>query len=102
MDMEPDLINKAVKEILDKMVLDLPAYRWESLCTYSDGKGMTIIEINIYRSGGSEKLGRIAYRLESGLVQNHSYRDFVDETPDSILDFILDVVNLEHKRALDF
>lgn len=100
--MEPQLINKAVREILDKMTQDLPAYRWESLCTFSDGKGKTFIEINIYRGGGSDKLGRIAYQLETGQVLNHSYRDFGEESPESILDFILDVVNLEHKRALDF
>lgn len=99
MDIEPTIINKAVREILDKMVRELPHYRWESLCTYSDGKGTTIIELNIYRAGGSERLGRIAYHLETGEVVNLRYRDFKGDAPESIVDLILDVVNIERQRV---
>lgn len=99
MEIEPTIINKAVREILDKMVHDLPHYRWERLCTYSDGKGMTIIELNIYRAGGSERLGRIAYHLETGEVVNYRYPGYSDVAPESIVDLILDVVNLERRRV---
>jgi len=99
MSFPPNTINKAVREILNKLVHELPQYRWESMCTYSDGLGMTVIEINVYRGGGSERLGRIAYHLETGDVLNHRYRGYEDQAPESILDLILDVVNLEHRRA---
>ena len=99
MEIEPTIINKAVREILDKMVRELPTYRWEGLCSFSDGKGTTIIELNIYRSGGSERLGRITYQLETGDVVNFRYRDLPEDAPDSIVDLILDVVNLEYRRA---
>ena len=99
MEIEPTIINKAVREILDKMVHELPQYRWESMVSYSDGKGTTIIELNIYRSGGSERLGRITYQLETGDVVNLRYKDLPSDAPESIVDLVLDVVNLEHRRA---
>lgn len=98
MDIDPNTINKAVREILNQLVQELPRYRWESICTYSDGAGKTIIELNVYRSGGSERLGRIAYQLETGDVLNHSYPGMNGSSPSSILDFVLDVANFERRR----
>ncbi len=100
MEIEPIIINKAVREILDKMVRELPQYRWESLVNYSDGKGTTNIEVNIYRAGGSERLGRITYHLETGEVVDFKYRGYAGDAPESIVDLILDIVNMERQRVL--
>ena len=95
MDIDPPIINKAVKELLDKMVREIPGRRWESMVTFSDGKGTTVIELNVYRGGGQEKAGRIAYQLENGEVLEARYPGYDGAFPESILDLLLDVVNLE-------
>lgn len=95
MDMEPTIINKAVREILDQLVRDFPDYRWESLCTESDGRGQTIIEVNIYRGGGSRRIGQVTYHLESGDILNFRYRNQLTTEPTSVVDFVLDIVNME-------
>jgi hypothetical protein len=97
--MEADSTNKAVRELLDKMVRDLPGYRWDSLCAYSDGMGHTIIEINIFRKSGQESAGRISYHLESGEVMTHHYPAFEGKVPETIVDFLLDVFNLEKRLS---
>jgi hypothetical protein len=98
--METQLINKAVRELLDKLVTDLPGYRWDSFCTSSDGQGVTMIELNIFRKGGQEVAGRIAYRLETGEVQRFQYAPIRDHAPEMIVDFLLDVYNFE-KQMFD-
>lgn len=95
MEIEQPQINRAIKELLDKMARELPGRRWESLVTLSDGQGMTIIEINIYRRDGQEHAGRLAYRLETGIVKNVHYPGLTGECPEDILDLVLDVINLE-------
>lgn len=84
---------------MDKMVLDIPGRRWESLVTWSDGKGVTVIEVNIYRRDGQEKAGRISYRLESGEVLSAHYPGFEGDFPETVVDLLLDVVNLEARFA---
>lgn len=98
MDIEQPIINKAVKELLDKLVREHEGYRWESMCSFSDGKGTTYIEVNVYREKGSERLGRIAYHLETGQVLNFRYNGYGDKGPESIVDLLLDITNLERSR----
>jgi hypothetical protein len=93
--MEAQYRNKVVKELLDKLVVDLPGYRWDSLCAFSDGQGTTMIELNIFRNGGQEVAGRIAYQLETGEVHRFHYRPIRDHAPETIVDFLLDVYNFE-------
>jgi hypothetical protein len=97
--MEAHYINKAVKELLDKLVHDLPGYRWDSLCSYNDGQGVTLIELNIFRRDGQETAGRIAYQLETGEVFRFHYAPIRDHAPESILDFLLDVYNFEKRMS---
>lgn len=93
--MDSQYINKAVKELLDKLVHDLPGYRWDSLCAYSDGQGVTMIELNIFRKDGQEMAGRIAYQLETGEVHRFHYAPIGNHAPEMIVDFLLDVYNFE-------
>lgn len=93
--MEMVFVNKAVKEVLDKICSELNGYRWDSLCAFSDGKGITLIELNLYRKDGQELAGRIVYQLESGEVLRFHYPAFSGHAPEEILDFLLDVFNLE-------
>lgn len=93
-------INKAVKHLLDKLVEDLPGYRWDSVCSFSDGAGTTMIELNIFRRDGQEAAGHIAYRMETGEVHRFQYLPIKDNAPESIVDFLLDVYNFE-KRVSD-
>ncbi|MEM0996772.1 MAG: hypothetical protein AAGN35_06825 [Bacteroidota bacterium] len=99
MDIEPPIINKAVRELLEKMTREVSGRRWESMVTFSDGKGTTIIELNVYRGGGQERAGRIAYRLETGEVMEARYPGLGEELPESVVDLLLDAVNLEHQLA---
>lgn len=96
---QPPYIRKAVRELLDKLTAELEGYRWESLCTYSDGKDQTMIELYIYRDGGQEMAARIAYRLESGELHNFHYSAYEGEPPEGIIDLLLDMVNIERRRA---
>lgn len=96
---ESQYINKAVKELLNKLVQDLPGYRWDSLCSYSDGRGTTMIELNIFRRDGQESAGRIAYQLETGEVHRFHYTPIRDHAPETIVDFLLDVYNFEKRMS---
>jgi hypothetical protein len=93
--MQSQLINKAVKDLLDKLVLDLAGYRWDSLCSFSDGKGMTVIELNVWRKDGQEAAGSIAYQLETGDVLRFHYPPIGQNAAEPIVDFLLDMYNLE-------
>ena len=100
MEIDPQTTNRAVREILNQLVRQLPGYRWESICTFSDGRGRTIIELNLYRSGGSRRIARIAYQLETGAILNYSYRSDLGKAPDSVVDLLLDIANAERARIL--
>jgi hypothetical protein len=95
--METQLINKAVKDLLDKLVHDLIGYRWDSLCAFSDGQSMTVIELNIWRKDGQESAGRISYQLETGDVLRYHYPPIGGNAPEPIIDFLLDLYNLEKR-----
>lgn len=95
--MENNFVNKAVKELLDKICKDLKGYRWDSLCAYSNGKGLTLIELNLFRKDGQEMAGKITYQLETGEVLRFVYPAFQGQAPSEILDFLLDVLNLENQ-----
>lgn len=95
--MDTQLINKAVKDLLDKLVIDVPGYRWDSLCSFSDGRGMTVIELNVWRKDGQETAGRIAYQLETGDVLNFHYPPIGKDAPEPVVDFLLDLYNLERR-----
>ena len=97
--MEAHYINKAVKDLLDKLVGDLPGYRWDSACAYSDGRSMTMIELNIWRKDGQEAAGGIAYQLETGDVLHFRYPPMGREGPEQIVDFLLDLYNMERKLS---
>ncbi|MEM7037347.1 MAG: hypothetical protein AAF570_10230 [Bacteroidota bacterium] len=94
MENPPPYIKKAVRELLDKLVTDLDAYRWESLCTYAKEKGETVIELYIYRNGGQEMAARVAYLLETGEVRNVHYGGYEGDSPMSIIDLLLDMLNI--------
>jgi hypothetical protein len=93
--MDTKLINKAVKDLLDKLVHDLPGYRWDALCAFSDGQGMTMIELNVWRKDGQETAGRVAYQLETGDVLNYHYPPIGAHAPEPVVDFLLDMYNFE-------
>jgi hypothetical protein len=95
--MEMTLTNKAVKDLLDKLVRDLPGYRWDSMCAFSDGQGMTVIEVNVWRKDGQETAGRISYHLETGDVLRFHYPPIGQHAPEAVIDFLLDLYNLERK-----
>lgn len=97
--MDSELINKAVRELLNKLVEDLPEYRWDSLCAYSDGLGTTMIELNIFRKNGQETAGKIAYQLETGIVHRFQYKPMRANAPEMIVDFLLDVYNFEKQMS---
>ena len=93
--MRAEDINRAVKDLLDKLVADLPGYRWDSLCTSAKEPSLTVIELNIWRKNGQESAGRIAYQLETGLVLHFHYPPIGNNVPEPVLDFLLDLYNFE-------
>jgi hypothetical protein len=88
-------INKFVKELLDKMVDELPGFRWDSLHTSEDAQGITMVELNLFRRDGQEVAGMIAYQLKTGEVYRLNYRPIQAEASEMIVDLLLDVYNLE-------
>ena len=88
-----------VKELLDKLVQEHSPLRWDSVCAFSDGKSRTILEISVFGAHGQVQLGRIAYQMETGEIVNFFYKGYEGERPDDILDLILDLINLERRKA---
>lgn len=87
-------INLAVWNLLDKLVADHPAYRWESMCIYSDGLARTILEISIYAEKGNRQTGRIIFHVETGDVLHYYYTGYKDREVDSVIDLLLDILNM--------
>lgn len=98
MEIDPTTTNKAVKEILDQMISELPRYRWESICVNADVIGRTIIEVNVYSAGGSRMNGRLVYQLETGEVLDWKYQGLETAASESVIDIVLDIANLERRR----
>lgn len=97
--MEAKMINRTVREMLNKLIQDRKGYLWESICTYSDGKGQTFLEINIYAEQGNVQMGRIAYHLETGNLLNFRYKGYSGSHPETIIDLLLDIFNLSKKAS---
>jgi hypothetical protein len=90
--------GRAIKAILDGITAELPGYRWESLCAYADGKGMTVLEISLYRKNGSELVVSVGYHVETGQMLHHRYPGYQGQAPDTLIDLLLDAINLERVR----
>ncbi|MFM2377043.1 MAG: hypothetical protein RLZZ165_2140 [Bacteroidota bacterium] len=88
-------IDKFVKELLDKMVDELPGFRWDSLYTSEEEQGSTMVELNLFRRDGQEAAGMIAYQLKTGEVHRFNYKPIQSDASEMIVDFLLDVYNLE-------
>lgn len=96
MELDRHATNVAVKRILDKLVESLPGYRWERICTYSDGMETTIVEVSIYRQGGSLLAARLSYHVESGRLMEFHYPSHNGPKPETVVDLLLDIFNQEH------
>jgi hypothetical protein len=91
--------GRAAKAILDSITAELPGYRWESLCAYSDGKSKTVLELSLYRKNGSELVVSIGYHVETGEMMTHRYPGYEGEAPENIIDLLLDTHNHERMRV---
>ena len=93
--MKPTETNRIVIDLLNVLIGHNPDYRWKLKCAYSDGKGKTIMEVSVYSGENQYRHGRIAYVAESGNVLNFTYRGYEGIRPESIIDLMLDINNLE-------
>lgn len=94
--MDRHATNVAVKRILDQLVETLPGYRWERICTFSDGMETTIVEVSVYREGGSLLAVRLSYHVESGRLLDFHYLAHKGPKPETVIDLLLDIYNQEH------
>ncbi len=90
--------GRAIKAILDGITNELPGYRWESLCAFTDGKGKTVLEISLYRKNSSELVVSIGYHVEAGEMLHYRYPGYTGTAPESVIDLLLDTHNLERVR----
>ena len=90
--------NLAVNKILDQLTATLPGYRWERICTFSDGLETTIVEVSVYREGGSLLAARLSYHVESGRLLDFHYLAHKGSKPETVVDLLLDIFN--HELAL--
>lgn len=95
---DPQGVNAAVRNLLNKLVEDFPTYRWESICAYSDGREQTILEITIYSENGARQMGKIAYRLENNEVMHVHFTGYHSPAQDSIIDLLLDIHNIVRQQ----
>lgn len=83
-------------DLLNKMSNDYRYLTWKINCNYVNGLGKTILEIMIYEFPHELLKRKIAFQLESGKVLNHNIKELKGGT-DSIVDLLLDLINLERK-----
>ncbi len=91
-------IDKTIKDLLKKLVKDQPKITWKIRGTYANGKEPGVIELSIYKKPEMIKKGTIAYNPETGEVKNFFYKDVEGLKPDSIVDLLLDIINLENQK----
>jgi hypothetical protein len=97
--MDAQFINKAVRDLLNQLVRELPGYRWDALCAFRDGKGKTVMELNVWRNDGQERAGHITYQMETGEVLAYHYPPLGKGAPEPVLDFLLDLYNMERRLS---
>ena len=66
---------------------------WNMKCTYADGMGTSINQINIIAQPDDRNIGVITYRIETGLVMICSYKDLKKPHSGNIVDMLLDMIN---------
>ncbi|NRA10389.1 MAG: hypothetical protein HRT57_00365 [Crocinitomicaceae bacterium] len=66
---------------------------WKMKCTYADGMGTSINEINIIAQPGNRNIGIITYRIETGMVMICSYKKLKKTSSENIVDMLLDLIN---------
>ena len=93
--MLPAETNQIVIDLLNKLIRENPSYTWKLRCSFSDGKGRTIMEVGIFGADGLRRHGRIAYQAETAEVLNYNYRDMETTAVSSIVDLLLDISNFE-------
>lgn len=91
-------IDKTIKDLLKKLVHDHPDITWKIKGGYADGMKGGTIELSIYQKPEMTKKGTVAYQPESGKIVNFFYKDADGLRPDSIVDLLLDIINLESRR----
>jgi|GEM_PF-2341834 hypothetical protein len=98
MDFDRHTTNLAVKRILDALIQELPGYRWERICSFSDGQGHTVVEVSLYRKGGSLLAARLSYHVESGRLLDYHYPAHEGVPPENVVDLLLDIHNTEKAK----
>ena len=98
MDLNTFETNHAIKEILDQITQDLPGYRWERICAFTDGKDKTVLELSLYRQDGQELAASFAYQVETGEILHYRNSTRTLPTPDALIDLLLDIRNQEYQR----
>ena len=83
-------------DLLNKLSNDYRYLTWKINCNNVNGLGKTILEILIYEFPHELLKRKIAFQLESGKVLNHNIKELRGST-DSIVDLLLDLINLERK-----
>ena len=90
--------HTTILNLLNKFSSDHENVSWKMECSYSDGMGTSINQIDIIAQPGNRTIGIFSYRVETGRVLFCMYKNLTKTKKENIVDMLLDMMNYSKKQ----
>ena len=92
--------RSTILDLLNKFSNDNEAFSWKMKCTYSDGMGTAVNQIDIIAKSDNRCVGVFTFNITTGKVMICSYRDLKKARSGNIIDVLLDLINYSKGQAI--
>ena len=89
-----------ILNLLNKFSNDHKNISWKMKCSFSDGMGTTINQINIIAQPGNRNIGVFSYQIETGIVIFCNYKKLKKPKSENIVDMLLDMINYSKAETI--
>ena len=89
-----------ILNLLNKFSNDHKNISWKMKCSFSDGLGTTINQINIIAQPGNRNIGIFSYRIETGRVLFCTYKKLKKPKSENIVDILLDMITYSKSETI--
>ena len=89
-----------ILNLLNKFSEDHKNISWKIKCSFSDGMGTTINQINIMAQPGNRTIGIFTYTVETGIVSFCMYKKLKKTKSEDIVDMLLDMMNYSKSQVI--
>jgi len=90
--------KRTVLNLLTKLSNEHKNISWKMKCTFSDGIGTTINQIDIVSLTDNRIMGVFTYNVETGKVIVCTYKNLKKPKSENIVDLLLDLINYSKEQ----